>query len=74
MVEIHETLPKVNLEEYEKILEDHGHISVYYPQSIIKKTLKEYLIQELKKAAVDQMILRMGPVIEETVNRCFRGE
>lgn len=56
----------MNLEEYEKILEDHGHKYIYYPKDIIQIKLREELIEKLTKDRKDKK------EIEKIINICFR--
>jgi len=53
----------MNLEEYEVIVADHGHKSVYYPKDIIQVKLREELINRLAKNNKE---------IEKIINICFR--
>lgn len=64
---------KLNLEEYEKIVEDHGHLTVYYPKPIIQETLRKRLIQELQESICQGTLTPLRKVVEEIVNETIRG-
>jgi hypothetical protein len=72
----------MNLEEYEFIYPDHGHIGVYYPKDIISKKFKKWLIEclmeeleeefknSLDYAKIEQKLRKR---IKDRVERCFLG-
>jgi hypothetical protein len=64
----------IKLEEYEKILEDHGHKSIYYPRDIIMIKFKQYLIDSLEDELETTVFENAKKRIIERIEQCFIGE
>ena len=63
----------INLEEYEKVLEDHGTVAVYYPKAIIQETLRKKLIEQLHEHVCVGTLQSLRPLIEDIVNETILG-